>query len=259
MDIFAWLFGSKARREAHARFVKDLRAIKFDNPVPAINALLAAAPAGTVDDAHTARRDYFESFARSLAAKNAVSRNEVAELQAMGEALQVPPMAIDRWQQRLAPAYLLWGVQNGVLPEAATSPIALQGGEVLHASVPGFLVEEQVVSRGYKGGSQGVSVRIAKGVTYRVGANRGRLVSEKGMVRVATGSLCVTSKRLVFAGNTKSFALDWRKVVNVELDRHGLLASGASGPAKIVQFSPALTNADMFRAILDTAMQRAVA
>jgi hypothetical protein len=54
--------------------------------------------------------------------------------------------------------------------------------------------------RQYVGGSQGVSIRIMKGLYYRVGAFAGQPVDRTERVPVDTGILVLTNKRIYFAG-----------------------------------------------------------
>jgi hypothetical protein len=50
-----------------------------------------------------------------------------------------------------------------------------------------------------------MSVHVAKGVTLRTSGTRAMPV--KGMVEVAKGELVITDKRVIFAGDRKSFAI----------------------------------------------------
>ena len=48
----------------------------------------------------------------------------------------------------------------------------------------------------YVGRSSGVSIRIAKGVYYRVGAFQGQPISRTERIHVDTGAMAVTSKHI---------------------------------------------------------------
>lgn len=65
---------------------------------------------------------------------------------------------------------------------------------------------------GYKAGSSGVSVRVAKGITLRSGGSRRTAI--KGAVTIASGELVVTDKRVVFAGDKKSFVIPLADLIN---------------------------------------------
>jgi hypothetical protein len=100
--------------------------------------------------------------------------------------------------------------QQPLTPVRPTKAL-LQKGETAFATINAALKEIQTV--GYSGGSRGMSVRVAKGVTLRSGGYRSHAV--KGMVKVATGELVATNQRVIFAGDNKSFSIALNKLINV--------------------------------------------
>jgi hypothetical protein len=101
-----------------------------------------------------------------------------------------------------------------------------------------------------------MSFRIAKGVSYRVGAFRGHLVSETGIVPVSDGRMIITSRRIVFAGNAKSFATRLDKIIDIQLFSDGMRfsESGRSKP-RIIRFTQT-GNADLVGAVLSHSINR---
>jgi hypothetical protein len=80
---------------------------------------------------------------------------------------------------------------------------------------------QHIVSRTktrYVGGSQGVSIRIMKGVRYHVGAYRGHPVKEEFETVADVGSVYVTNKRFIFAGNKEVTSVPIAKIADVHLD-----------------------------------------
>jgi hypothetical protein len=75
-------------------------------------------------------------------------------------------------------------------------PLIFKKGELVHYGSAAVLREDRVVSLGYQGGSQGVSIRIMKGVSYRVGTHRGHIVKENQLVQTSAGVLIITNQRL---------------------------------------------------------------
>jgi hypothetical protein len=86
----------------------------------------------------------------------------------------------------------------------------VKAGETAYAAVAAELQEVQTV--GYSAGTSGVSVRVAKGVTLRTAGTRGKAV--KGMVSVASGELVISDKRIIFAGDRKSFAISLEDILS---------------------------------------------
>jgi hypothetical protein len=84
---------------------------------------------------------------------------------------------------RVAKAGVLRDVTNGVLPKRMTFsgqlPINLQKGEQPVWAFTGSNYLEDKTRRQMVGGSQGISVRLAKGVYYRVSAFKGEAVEHR--------------------------------------------------------------------------------
>ena len=98
----------------------------------------------------------------------------------------------------------------------------MQKGEVCHVSLPATLVEERVVLRNYQGGSRGVNLRLVKGVSFRLGQQQGKMVSQSGIVPVSEGYFVITNKRLVFSGDRKSITTPIEKLIDLHIFADGL-------------------------------------
>jgi hypothetical protein len=146
-------------------------------------------------------------------------------------------------------------VNDGRLPTVDAGGLKLRRGEVVHLSERATLLKE-VVEREFRAGSRGVSFRVAKGVTYRVGAIRGRMVEVGRSFQPADlGTLRVTSIRSVFTGERKSLEIPHAKLLdlNVYTDAIQFHVSGR-------QIPPALrvSNGPMVAAFVNAASQRAM-
>ena len=109
---------------------------------------------------------------------------------------------------------------------------------------------EDVVTRHYQSGSRGTSIRIAKGVSWKVGASRGRTVSEKSSVPVDEGPFVITDQRLIFSGSIKGFDVGLSKIINIEFHPDGIVFSQSSrNKRRIIKFGQ--TNGDIVCAVLN--------
>lgn len=111
----------------------------------------------------------------------------------------------------------------------------LKPSERLLVEVPrAGLVEMRSTRGSYQGGSTGVSFRIAKGVSYRVGAHRG--VYEPGPEELRTidrGLVSVTTRRVIFAGPSKTREWAFDKLLNIGEDpAKGVLMMAVSNRQK---------------------------
>jgi hypothetical protein len=114
-------------------------------------------------------------------------------------------------------AALLRDILHGVLPPPAPMPgdlaINLQKNEQLVWSFADVEYLEDRTRRQYVGGSQGVSVRIMKGVYYRGGAFKGHPVEYTERTRVDSGWVLVTNKHIYFSGVAKSLRIPYTKII----------------------------------------------
>jgi hypothetical protein len=108
-------------------------------------------------------------------------------------------------------------LNDGRLPVVGAPVLMAKRGEVVHLETPAALLKEVSV-REWRAGSQGVSFRVAKGVRYRVGSTRGRLVTVGTQIQTAdSGTLSVTNQRVVFLGNRKTIDMPYTKLLGMHL------------------------------------------
>lgn len=144
-----------------------------------------------------------------------ITESEKATLTKLRSILDLHPSDLGDLDEELARLEYLSRLRRGDLT-SINVPLVLQKQEEAFIWLNSVeFHQERVVRKGYVGGSQGASIRICKGVTYRVGAHRGRLVSDREVVLIDRGSLCLTSKRLIFSGPSKSFSIPLGKILNV--------------------------------------------
>jgi hypothetical protein len=101
-----------------------------------------------------------------------------------------------------------------------SSPILLKKGEFLILVVENAGLVEMGRERGtYQGGSQGVSIRITRGVYYRVGGHRGTFVPGPETLKIVDqGTSVITNQRVVFQGAGKTREWLFTKLIGVDHD-----------------------------------------
>lgn len=94
---------------------------------------------------------------------------------------------------------------------------------------------EQRTRTEYRGGSQGVSVRVAKGVYYRTSSFKGRPVQISEMKYIGTGLLALTTKHIYFGSPEKKIKIPINKLVSIEPyeDGIGLQKDGVTAKPQI--------------------------
>ena len=74
----------------------------------------------------------------------------------------------------------------------------------------------------YKGRSQGISIRVAKGLYYRTGSFKGYPVTSTENVLQDRGLLAVTNKNLFFGGPKKTIKIPYKKIIAVHPFSNGI-------------------------------------
>jgi hypothetical protein len=191
----------------------------------------------------------YEKAAMAIMADNIISDDEAEQLRRIQKLLMIPDTEINEVKVSISRIQIINQIQNGVLPNIQPTGLILQKGEIAHLEELGNLLEEKVIKRGYVGGSQGLSFRIAKGITYRVGASKGQLVSETAMVPASTGRLVITDRRVVFSGDRKSFNIKLDSILNIEMYTDGLNITDSRGTPRVIQLTNIL-NTDIVGSVL---------
>lgn len=98
--------------------------------------------------------------------------------------------------------------------------LQLKSGETPYMIMEGAgLVEPRREPTKWVGGSQGVSFRVAKGVSYRVGATRGHVVQgEEKPKLIDTGTVVISDQRILFVGGKRTVEWAYPKLLGFSLD-----------------------------------------
>jgi len=127
---------------------------------------------------------------------------------------------------RVVKAAVIRDILRGNLPQRMTIdgnvPINFQKGEQFVWAFPHTDYLEDRTRRQYVGGSQGVSVRVMKGVYYRVGAFKGEAVDRNVRIHVDSGLFAVTNKNVYFVGPVKSLRIAYAKVLTFQSFSNGV-------------------------------------
>lgn len=164
-----------------------------------------------------------------FASDKELEEKEIKTLQKIQEAFKLTNEDV-KFDERVRPyIYVNTIRKEGTLPIVnlqieGDSPIVLKKGELVHFADKAVLKELKSINLGYSGGSRGVSFRIAKGISYRVGAHRGHMVKEDRFVETSRGVLIITSKRLFlhpFPGH-KPLSIPLNKILSYQCFNNGI-------------------------------------
>ena len=122
--------------------------------------------------------------------------------------------------------YTLALVDKGVLPTIdnaqAEVNIVFKEGEVLHWAVAASMMKRKKVTTRINYGGLTASVKIMKGVRYRVGSMGVQSVSKEIMDTEDTGVFYITNQRVGYIGYRKQFSFPFKKIGSLELRSDGL-------------------------------------
>lgn len=168
-----------------------------------------------------------------------LSSAEVTRFQQLLDAFDLDASALDEAgiRGKLVKALVLKDLSEGQLSTRLTVngglPIAMKRDEQVQWLFKNVGLREQKTKVGYVGGSHGVSIRVMKGVSYRVGAYKGHRVENTSMEHVGDGELVVTNYAIYFLSppNTKKIALS--AIVSVDTYDDGIVITPTRGKPQI--------------------------
>ncbi|MFZ5978032.1 MAG: hypothetical protein GTN67_05800 [Hydrotalea flava] len=142
--------------------------------------------------------------------------------------------------EKVAKGLILKDISQGKLPEnrlniSGNSPFLLDKGETLIWIFQTVEFYEQRSKTTFEGKSQGISIKIAKGVYYRTGQFKGNPVTTTQMTLIANGMFALTNKNIYFASASKSIKIPYAKLISMTQysDGIGLQKDGASAKPQI--------------------------
>ena len=157
-----------------------------------------------------------------------LSRDEETTLAAIVEAFPFKQDDLLRFDclTRLAKAAMLRDLMDGKpksrFNHGGTVPFKLQKNEVVLWITNGVKYEQLIRKRSTVGGHSGVSVRLAKGLYWRVGGFKAKPVEKQELKHLDTGNVILTNKHIMFDGTTKNFRIRLSSLALIEPYSDGL-------------------------------------
>ena len=144
--------------------------------------------------------------------------------------LKVSELTVNDSGHRLAKASILRQLGEGKLPTSLPriegyNPINLEHGETIIWVLKNATYFTPRTRTKYVGASHGVSLRLMKGVYYRVGAFSGAPVQTQYLSDEGTGDFVITNLNVYFLSPLKVLKFPARKIVAIEPHSDGLTIS----------------------------------
>lgn len=118
----------------------------------------------------------------------------------------------------------LTSLQNGkiTITSSNTSPVILKKNESLSIVMHNITLQEPRAVRQTHAAYGGPTIRLAKGVSFRLGGASARSESHEEIRAIDKGSLILTTKRLIFIGSKRTTNIDLRKIMAIEAYTDGI-------------------------------------
>lgn len=165
-----------------------------------------------------------------------LSPEELHQLTAVAQHLGVTPDFDAATQAMLDRYALFWRIENGDLPSVAAEKVPLDANEICHSITPAERYDRRGVETGDPGGEGIVSVRIARGVYYRVGTVSDAPINRLPLRRVDGGRLLITSQRVLFDGTQERVAWPLRAIASYQVHADGIVLEPRSGSGPTFTF-----------------------
>jgi len=122
---------------------------------------------------------------------------------------------LDLWLQQLS---------NGTItiPTHTNTNIVLGPNEQFIFSISDVIFSEPRAIRETSGLYGGPSIRVAKGMTWRLGKFKSKSESHEELRNIDTGTLTITNKRLIFTGAVKNVNIELKKILSIEPYEDGI-------------------------------------
>lgn len=164
----------------------------------------------------------------SAIADHRYTMDEEAHVMALARSLGVVIKHDESTEALVARFRLMGKIEEGVLPSVDV-PVLLQRGEVCHFSGTAAHHEIKTVTKRINYSGPTASIKIMKGVRWRVGSIAVQKVATDVMTQLDTGKLYITSKRVFFDGTNKNISISLGKIINFTVFKDGLQIEKGSG------------------------------
>ena len=136
------------------------------------------------------------------------------------------PVQLESGHEKLVKAATIRDLQAGTFKSRITIdghlPILLERDEQIIWVFQTAQYYETRTKTQYVGGSHGMSLRVMKGVYYRVGSHKGERIQTQHTELADVGLFAITNKSVHFKGTEKAFRIPIKKLLSLDLHADGI-------------------------------------
>lgn len=124
-------------------------------------------------------------------------------------------------------------INSGRVPNIQGTNLNLATGENCCYMDKAYTFFDKTITTGYTGKRNGVSIRLAKGISYHTGDSGSQAIREKQRI-IYNGVLYITTKRVIFTSEKDSFDKVFDKITSIHETQDGLIIQIGSKTHSIV-------------------------
>lgn len=178
-----------------------------------------------------------------MIADRRMSPDELESFARLGADLDIEIESNAEVENHLARFAELWRIENGQMPTVEAA-ITLQKSETCHFAAPCDWWELRTRTTRINYAGPVASIRIAKGLRFRLGSIAPQRVTTDELTRIDQGTVFFTNKRVIFDGTKKNTAIRHSALIGIEAYSDALVLEKATGRSPYLF----IKDADMERA-----------
>lgn len=124
-------------------------------------------------------------------------------------------------------------INNGKIPCIPVNGLNLEKGETCCYVEKAYTFTDKTITTGYTGKRNGISFRIAKGISYHTGANGSKAVRETQRTTYE-GMLYITTNRVIYTSEKDGFDKTFEKITSIQEAKDGLIIQIGSKTYSII-------------------------
>lgn len=186
------------------------------------------------DDVRGMRLKAFQKAVEVVKSDGLFTPKEERDLEKIKGYLGVGETDVVKNRHTLAKMRVLYEIHRGNLPIDEVPGLGLDPGEHCHISVAATLQEPQKNSLVVR---PGAGPTITAGKPFKMGAGRIQILPEAELTQITTGSLTITSQRLMYNSGKTAFRLRYDKLESVVVFLDGLVVTADTGGPRVIKLN----------------------
>lgn len=182
------------------------------------------------------RGKFVQDFFDNAVSDERLSPEEEEQFELLCKNLNVKTQIDDKIKSKLNRFKLYWVLENGEIPEIGVQ-ISLEKNEKCYFQTSCEWYEMRTVTKRINYSGTSASIKIMKGVRYRVGTIKPQRITSEEWKQIDSGTMYLTNKRIIFTGQSKNTNIKLPKILSFTPYSDGIEISKDAGRNPILKFT----------------------